>query len=137
MKKNSVGQYKDINTQTGIVDADPHRLIQMLYAGALENISIAKGCIQREDHAGKGVAISKAIGIVGGLHDSINQDVLEGGISENLASLYTFVTSRLTHANIHNEIKSLDESVTVLKELQAGWNGIRAEVTKQKQAELV
>ena len=62
MKQLKAGQqYKSINTQTGVVDADPHRLIQMLFAGALEQISVAKGCMQRADLAGKGEAISRAI----------------------------------------------------------------------------
>jgi flagellar protein FliS len=129
MKKTTAEQqYSQINTQTGIVDADPHRLIQMLYTGALEKIAVAKGCIQRGDRAGKGEAISKAIGIIGGLQDSINHDVGAASLSDNLATLYHYATERLTHANIHNDIKSLDDALTVLKELQAGWNGIRADV---------
>ena len=55
-KKAAEQQYKKINAQTGITDADPHRLIQMLYAGALDQIAIAKGCMQRNDLEGKGVS---------------------------------------------------------------------------------
>lgn len=138
MKNLQAGQqYKSINTQTGIVDADPHRLIQMLFAGALEQISIAKGCMQRSDLAGKGVAISKAIGIVGGLLDSVNIDAEQESLGANLTALYTFVTHRLSEANSNNEVLALDESAKVLRELQAGWNEIRPEVLSQVSNETV
>lgn len=121
-------QYQKINAQTGVVDADPHRLIQMLYTGALEQMAVAKGCIQRDDLAGKGVAISKAIGIVGGLSDSVKPNSGSEVLTNNLTDLYEFVTQRLTYANIKNDSASLDEAISVIKELQAGWNGIRSEV---------
>ena len=130
-------QYKSINTQTGVVDADPHRLIQMLFAGALEQISIAKGCMQRADLAGKGEAISKAIGIVGGLLDSVNADAEQESLGANLSALYTFVTRRLSEANANNDKLALDESANVLRELQAGWNEIRPEVLSQASSETV
>jgi flagellar protein FliS len=143
MKKLPAGQqYKSINTQTGIVDADPHRLIQMLFAGALEQILVAKGCMQRADVAGKGEAISKAIGIVGGLLDSVNEDAEQKSsdatqLGTNLTALYTFVTRRLSDANIANDELALDESANVLRELQSGWNDIRAEVLAQPSSESI
>ena len=138
MKNLQAGQqYKSINTQTGVVDADPHRLIQMLFAGALEQISIAKGCMQRSDLAGKGEAISKAIGIVGGLLDSVNVDAEQKSLGTNLSALYTFVTGQLSEANSNNDELALDESANVLRELQAGWNDIRSEVLSQASSESV
>ena len=147
MKQLKAGQqYKSINTQTGVVDADPHRLIQMLFAGALEQISVAKGCMQRADLAGKGEAISRAIGIVGGLLDSVNEDAEQESLGDrsdttplgaNLTALYSFVTRRLSEANIANDESGLDESANVLRELQAGWNDIRAEVLAQPASESV
>ncbi len=138
MKNLQAGQqYKSINTQTGVVDADPHRLIQMLFAGALEQISIAKGCMQRSDLAGKGEAISKAIGIVGGLLDSVNVDAEQKSLGTNLSALYTFVTGRLSEANSNNDELALDQSANVLRELQAGWNDIRSEVLSQASSESV
>ena len=114
-KKQGSSEYSSVNAQTGIVDADPHRLIQMLFSGALDQIAVARGCIQRNDVAGKGAAISKAIGIVDGLQSSVNHDVESDGLGDNLAALYDFVNRRLSDANINS-----DTSVLVEKEWQEG-----------------
>jgi flagellar protein FliS len=133
MNSNGAGQhYKKIGNQTGVVDADPHRLIQMLFAGALESIAKAKGCIGRGDAAGKGEAIGKAVSIVGGLNDSLNHDVDAKSLTDNLRSLYEFVTSSLTKANLQNDAEALDQAANVLRELQAGWNDIRPTVIAEK-----
>ena len=91
-KRTASKEYTNVNAQTGVVDADPHRLIQMLYSGALEQIAVAKGCMQRSEIAGKGEAISKAIGIVNGLQGSVNHDIDSDGLTDRLSSLYEFVT---------------------------------------------
>ena len=132
MSKPSAGQqYQAINAQTGVVDADPHRLVQMLFTGALDQISVAKGCMQRADLAGKGAAIIKAVEIVGGLRDSVNPDAGDPALTENLAALYEFVSRRLTDANFNNDESALDEAANVLRQLQAGWNDIRSEALAQ------
>ena len=128
MNKSSAGQqYKQINAQTGVVDADPHRLIQMLFAGALEQIAIAKGCIQRDEVAGKGKAIGKVLGILGALRDSVNAEAGAPELTDNLTALYEFATRRVSEANLANDEAGLDDAMGVLKELQAGWNDIRPE----------
>lgn len=135
MNKSRAGQqYQTINAQTGVVDADPHRLIQMLYTGVLEQISVAKGCMQRDDLAGKGHAIGKAISIVGGLRDSVNPDAGDTALTDNLSALYEFATRRLSEANTNNDESGLDEAADVLRQLQAGWNDIRSEALAQFKA---
>ncbi len=132
MNKASAGKhYQAINAQTGVVDADPHRLIQMLFVGALDQISVAKGCMQRSDLAGKGAAIIKAVDIVGGLRDSVNPDAGDAALTENLAALYEFASRRLTEANLNNDEAALDEAANVLRQLQAGWDDIRSEALSQ------
>ena len=128
MNKASAGQqYKQIDAQTGVVDADPHRLIQMLFAGALEQIAIAKGFMQRGEIAGKGKAIGKVIGILGALRGSVNVEAGAPELTDNLTALYEFAMRRVSEANLGNEEAGLDDAMEVLKELQAGWNDIRPE----------
>ena len=53
-------QYRNVNTQSEMVDASPHRLIQLLMEGGLSRIAQARGCMERGELAQKGVLISKA-----------------------------------------------------------------------------
>ena len=58
---NGLQAYQRVNTQTSITDADPHKLIQLLYNGAIERINMAKSRIQAKDYGGKAQLINKAI----------------------------------------------------------------------------
>jgi flagellar protein FliS len=110
------------------MSADSHKLVAMLYQGALLAISTAKYEMQHRHLEAKGAAISKAIAIIGeGLQASL--DMKAGGeIARNLFGLYGYMIKRLTEANINNDILLLDEVTRLLSELQDAWNSIRSQV---------
>jgi len=119
--------YSSVKTQTNIVDASPHRLIQMLFEGALERIAQAKGAMLQNQIARKGELIGKAINIVGGLQGSLNDK--EGGqLAANLDGLYDYIIRRLSKANYDNNPEILDECGRLLGELKGGWDAIGEEV---------
>jgi len=120
--------YSSVKTQTNVVDASPHRLIQMLFEGALERIAQAKGAMQQNQIARKGELITKAINIVGGLQGSLN-DKEGGSLAENLNNLYDYIVRRLMRANLDNNPDILDECGRLLGELKSGWDGIANEVS--------
>lgn len=64
-------QYQKIGAQAQTSEASPHRLVQMLMEGGLDRIAQAKGAMERKDIANRGILISKAIGIVGGLREGL------------------------------------------------------------------
>jgi len=119
--------YSSVKTQTNVLDASPHRLIQMLFEGALERIAQAKGAMKQNQISRKGELIGKAINIVGGLQGSLNDK--EGGqLAANLEGLYDYIIRRLTKANIDNDPSVLDECGRLLGELKSGWDAIASEV---------
>jgi flagellar protein FliS len=125
--------YQQVNTQTSITDADPHRLIQLLYNGALERINMAKARMQAKDFEGKGKLISKAIEIIGGLRNFL--DFEKGGeLSARLEGLYDYMERTLFEANAKNDVAKLDEVANLLHAVKEGWDGIRSEVVAQAQA---
>lgn len=118
-------QYANVGVRSGIEDASPHRLIQMLFEGGLQRLATAKGALQREDRAAKGEQIGKAIGIIGGLRESLRP---EGGeLSENLESLYAYMQRRLLEANIESSIEKIEEVAGLLRDLKEAWDGIAPE----------
>ncbi len=122
-RKKALNQYNQLSAQTSVADADPHKLIQMLFDGAIDRIATAKGHVQREEFEARNEMVNKAIAIIGGLQDSLNME--DGGdIAENLYSLYEYMTRKLFEANACNSEACLDEVSSLLGEIREGWAGI-------------
>jgi flagellar secretion chaperone FliS len=116
-------QYTQVRVHGGIMDASPHRLVQMLMEGALERIAQAKGNMLNKDISGKGEYIGKAIDIIGGLQSSLNKDA-GGELAANLSNLYDYMVRRLVDANVRNDPKILDEVAGLMTEIKSGWDNI-------------
>lgn len=119
----AMNHYKQISVHSAVMDATPHRLVQMLMEGVLERVALAKGNISRKEIAKKGENISKAITIVGGLQASLNKE--KGGeLAENLSNLYDYISRRLITANVRSDERILDEIAGLMLEVKAGWDAI-------------
>lgn len=123
----SIDAYTQVNKYSGITDASPHRLVQMLLEGALEKLAGVKYFLKRGEIAKKGESIGQVIAIIGGLRSSL--DIEAGGeLAENLERLYDYMERRLVTANLQNDESILDEVNSLLREIQAGWDAIPDEV---------
>ena len=118
-------QYQSVNTQAQAIEADPHRLIQMLMEGGLTRLAQARGAMERNQTALKGELVGKAIAIVGGLRQALNLE--QGGeLAVNLDNLYAYITTRLMEANLKNDPAILEEVADLLREVKTGWDAIAA-----------
>lgn len=116
-------RYQQISIQSAVVDASPHRLVQMLMEGVLERIAIAKGNLARKEIALKGENISRAITIINGLQAALNKEA-GGELAENLDNLYDYMIMRLINANYSNDESLLDEVNTLMLEIKSGWDNM-------------
>lgn len=116
--------YAKVGVETGVVSANPHRLVLMLFEGARVAVAAARLHMQRNEIAAKGEAISKAITIIDhGLKASL--DVAAGGeLAQRLYALYEYMAGRLLAANLDNDQKELDEVGRLLAELNDAWEAI-------------
>ncbi|MFA6971683.1 MAG: flagellar export chaperone FliS [Gallionella sp.] len=125
----AISAYNKVGVESGVTSADPHKLISMLYQGALLAIANAKNGILRQDIPAKGKAISHAILIIdSGLNASLNKEV-GGELALNLSALYDYMSQRLLFANINNDMAVLDEVSRLLGELKEAWESIRSQAT--------
>ena len=121
----AIKTYANVGIETGVGSADSHKLIQMLYQGALLAIASAKNQMLRNETAKKGKSISHAIAIIeSGLQASLDKNV-GGELAHNLSSLYDYMCMRLFAANLKNDAAALDEVTRLLSELQEAWESIR------------
>lgn len=126
----AIKAYAKVGVESGVAAADPHKLISMLYQGALLAIANAKNSILRKDIAAKGIAISKAIAIIDeGLNASLDKNV-GGELARNLSSLYEYMGVSLITANLKNDMAILDEVSRLLTDLKEAWDGIRPGAAK-------
>lgn len=114
--------------ETEVAAASPHRLILMLYDGAIKAVNMAKAYMQNGQIAEKGAAISKAIAIIDeGLRLSLDKE-RGGELVHNLDALYAYMTQQLLLANIHNQVDTLDEVCGLLASLKEAWESIGSQV---------
>jgi len=121
MNRNAINAYAKVGVDGSVAAASPHKLITMLFEGALHSIAAARGHMQRKEIAAKGMAISKAIAIIDeGLRISL--DMKAGGdLAEKLDALYEYMSHRLLVANLKNQPEVLDEISGLLNDLKDAW----------------
>lgn len=116
--------YRQLDVTTAVQTADPHRLITLLYDGAIDALVRARGALDRGDIPAKGEAISKALRILEeGLKAAL--DDRGGQVTENLRTLYQHATLKLLRANVENDGTAVDEVAALLRELRGAWEAIR------------
>lgn len=115
--------YKAVGIKDDLAVADPHRVIQLLMQGALENIAKAKGAIERKDFAVKSATISKAMAIISALQGSLDMDA-GGEISDNLWSLYDFMINHLVLASRESSLDKLNDILGILLTVKSAWDQI-------------
>jgi flagellar protein FliS len=119
--KRGVSAYANVDLETGIASASPHKLIVMLYDGALVALRTAKTNMTAGNIPAKGAAISKAITIIdNGLRVSLDK-TSGGAIADNLDALYEYMSRRLFQANLQNDVAIVDEVHNLLADLRGAW----------------
>ncbi|KFZ36905.1 flagellar biosynthesis protein FliS [Shewanella mangrovi] len=133
--RGSLQSYRKVSLESEIAVASPHRLVQLMFKGALERIAQSRYAIEQGNIAAKGEYIGKAIGIINGLQNSLNMDA-GGDIANNLNRLYEYMVRRMTEANLLSDVEALDEVAALLREIKEAWDAIPAEmhnITSEKQ----
>lgn len=125
----AIRAYAKVDMESGVVAADPHKLISMLYQGALLAIANARNGMLRKDIGAKCEAVSKALLIIEeGLQASLDKNS-GGELAQNLDSLYRYMCARLLAANLNNDAEALNEVSALLADLKQAWDTIRPGAT--------
>ncbi|MFP1724592.1 flagellar export chaperone FliS [Lonsdalea quercina] len=119
--------YAQVGLESGVMSASPHKLITMLFDGAISALVRADIFMGQGDTVEKGNAITKAIRIIdSGLLASL--DMEKGGeISTNLAQLYDYMIRQLLQANLHNDRALLENITELLRGIADSWKEISPE----------
>ena len=112
--------YGSGNTATQASVANKVELIQMLFDGLIESLMSAQGHIEHGAIPEKGKSLARANRIVFGLQTAL--DFEKGGyLARNLDELYSYVTRRILHINLHNDLDALREIQGLMGEIRQAW----------------
>lgn len=119
-----VNEYKRIDVETGVVDANPQRLIVMLYEGAIEACQTGLMHMSQQNVEQKGESLSKAIMIIeSGLRLALEKN--DGGeIAESLDALYGYISNRIYLGHLQNNPDFVLEAIKLMVELKSAWEAI-------------
>jgi flagellar protein FliS len=121
--KRGIASYGEVKVSTGVATADNLQLIQMLFDGLVESLRSAEGQIRRGAIEEKSRSLARAGKIVLGLQSAL--DFEQGGdIAKNLDELYGYVTRRLLHVNLHNDLEVLAEVTGLIGEIRGAWAAV-------------
>lgn len=128
------GAYADVGIESGVMAADPHHLIVMLFDAAESCIRRARIHIADGNIAAKGEAISKAIDIINkGLIAALDRS--KGGeVADNLGRIYEYVNMLLLQANVKNDAGALLQAERLLADISSAWRQIGMPVMAQAEA---
>lgn len=121
--RNYANQYRQTGVSSAVLDADPHRLIALMLAGARERARLAIACLERGDLPRKAQAITDASAIIGGLNGALDLEA-GGDIAGGLHALYDYAQRRLVEANAANDAAPLQEVDELLADIETAWNAI-------------
>jgi flagellar protein FliS len=124
----SANAYKSVGVETAVSAADPHQLVKMLYDALMQSLGSAKIAMEAHDFQAKGKAIGKAVRLIEeGLKAGLNE--AQGGqLATNLRGLYDYCTVVLTEANFKNDLKKVEEVISLMQPLAQAWGAIGNEV---------
>lgn len=119
----AIRQYREADITSIVAEASPHRLIAMLYDGALERLARAECGIVRGDFNEKLSGIDSTMAILEHLAGVLDYEA-GGAIAQRLAALYDYMLRRLLRAKIDNDAGGVREVAALLRTVKAGWDAI-------------
>lgn len=126
------GMYRQVGVETSVSGATPHELVKLLIDGYFTALNEARGALRNKDIPAKAGALSRAIRIVEeGLRASLDPN--GGELSTNLGQLYTYISMRLTHANLKNDDQAIEECMNLMTPIREAWLAIAPQAGAQAQ----
>ena len=128
--RTAANAYRTLDVETMVDAADPHKLVEMLYDGAVVQVAKARYALGRQDITAKGEATTRAIRIIDeGLKAAL--DAGAGDVARNLDALYDYMTRTLLSANLKNSDAKYAEVEKLLGELRGAWREIGPKVRRE------
>jgi flagellar protein FliS len=119
----ALAQYGQIKNDAQTTYASPHQLMLMLFDGAIEAMSFTIGAIQNENFELRSKQNTRSITIINGMRECLDMET-GGELADNLYSLYQYMTKELFRASFKNDVDTIQNIQTMLKDIRGSWEKI-------------
>ena len=119
----ALAQYGQIKNDTQTTYASPHQLMLMLFDGAIEAMSLTIGAIQNDNFEVRSKQNTRSITIINGMRECLDMET-GGELAENLYSLYQYMAQELFRASFKNDVDTIQNIQTMLKDIRESWEKI-------------
>jgi flagellar protein FliS len=112
--------------RNAVLNATPEKLVKLLYDGAIKNLERSRTGLEdaRTRHsADVGLALSKAMGIIGELRASLNPQA-GSNVAIDLDRLYEYGLDQISQANLNRTPEGVNNTLKVLRTLKEGWDAV-------------
>lgn len=116
-------QYQEFGSAAMAAEANPHRLIAMLYDGLIERLARGIAGIEQGNLQLKLAGINGSIAIVEYLQMILDMERGED-LARRLHALYDYLGVVLARANAENDADRLREAMKLVRTLKDGWDRI-------------
>lgn len=124
---NAAAAYTKVGRDIGAETASSHKLILMLFDGALVALGTASHSLDCGQKDAMSESLTRACNIIDqGLRDSIDPNA-GGELATRLIALYSYMTERLQFANIKCDKVIIEEVSGLLRELRSAWEEIASD----------
>jgi flagellar protein FliS len=109
--------------KTQVMTSRPDKILLLLYEGAIRFTKMAALKIREKNIPEKGKYISKALGILSELMNTLDHE--KGGhLASDLENLYMFMMDKLIDANIKNSAEECEAVERLLTTLYGAWKDV-------------
>ncbi len=135
LKKQFIKQYASNYIETAVSEASPHKLVEMLYAGAIKNMNLAKVFMAQKNFEKKSEHINKALSIINALRAGVELE--KGGeVAENLYRVYDYCYRRLLTASSKNDAAAIDEVLGHITGINEAWMEMPENIKRVSKAQI-
>lgn len=117
--------YRQVDVAGRTADADPHRLVALLYEEGVGALRAAAWAAEKGKPAIKSERVARATAVMFALEAGL--DFAKGGeVSKALATFYHGLRGQVVQASLGNDPKPFRDAAASLEEIAGAWSSVRA-----------
>jgi len=135
MRNNFAKAYSNTAVESAVSEATPHKLVELLYEGALKNLNLGKIFIQQKNYEKKAEHLNKALSIIAALQAGVDLDKGKDA-AENFANLYRYCYEQVFKASSKNDVSLIDEVIELIKPIAEAWTAMPDNIKRVSKEQL-